>query len=237
MKAVIGCFVSLGLLAACSGEDFGSAGATPLVGMPAGGGASGVGGNSLSTPVVRAPVPPPPVMGGTLLITRDRQLAVVSDPDRDRVYLVDLTAKAKVAEWQLEPGDTPWRLVEDSSNRVHVSLRGAGAVFTIDLVTRTAVGESAACPAPRGLAYDAAADVIHVACETGELVTLPAAGGAPVRVLNLGRDLRDVSVTSSGLVVSRFRSAKLLIVNTSGGGDGRRRAGVTDDFRRRPAGK
>jgi mono/diheme cytochrome c family protein len=57
---------------------------------------------------------------------------------------------------------------------------------------------------------------VHVACQTGELVTLPASGGDPTRVLNLGRDLRDVIADSGRLLISRFKSAELLVVDGSG---------------------
>src|SRR5437870_7650387 len=36
-------------------------------------------------PTVRQAVPPPPISGGTLLVTRDGKTAVVADPDRDQV--------------------------------------------------------------------------------------------------------------------------------------------------------
>jgi len=74
----------------------------------------------------------------------------------------------------------------------------------------------AVCAAPRGLAYDPARDVVHVACAGGELVTLPAAGGAPIRTLTLDADLRDVVVDGDVLHVSRFRSAELLTVDAAG---------------------
>src|SRR5690606_32573307 len=53
--------------------------------------------------------------------------------------------------------------------------------------------------------------------QTGELVSLDSSGGV-VRKLELGRDLRDVVVDSinSRLLVSRFRSAELLVVDAAG---------------------
>src|SRR5688572_24133970 len=38
--------------------------------------------------------PPPPISGGTLAIAPDGVTAVAADPDRDRVYVVDLPARA-----------------------------------------------------------------------------------------------------------------------------------------------
>ena len=73
------------------------------------------------------------------------------------------------------------------------------------------------CPMPRGIAYDASTDAIHVACRGGELVTLPAAGGAATRTVRLDRDLRDVIVSGDHLHVTRFRSAELLVVDRASG--------------------
>ncbi len=170
-------------------------------------------------PVADAPAPsttgadglPPPVSGGTLLVSRHR--AWVSDPDRDVVREVDLYPPAVVREVAFEPGDEPGRLVFDGSGRVHVVLRGGGAVATIgeDAVSRRAV-----CSAPRGIAFDWATNALHVACATGEFVTMPADGGAPTRRLQLERDLRDVVVDGDRVLVSRFRSAEVLVLATDG---------------------
>jgi hypothetical protein len=83
------------------------------------------------------------------------------------------------------------------------------------------VARRAVCAAPRGLAYDAATDLVHVACAGGELVSLPAGGGAAVRSLLLDRDLRDVVVAGDKLRVSRFRSAQILTVDATGAVAGR----------------
>ena len=60
-----------------------------------------------------------------------------------------------------------------------------------------------------------------MACAGGELVSLPAAGGAATRTLTLDRDLRDVVVDAGGsLLVSTFRKAGVLVVGASGGRHG-----------------
>jgi mono/diheme cytochrome c family protein len=69
---------------------------------------------------------------------------------------------------------------------------------------------------PRGLAYDAANDAIHVACAGGELVTYSASNGAELRRLRLENDLRDVVIDGDRLMVSRFRAAELLVVEADG---------------------
>lgn len=167
-------------------------------------------------PTVTADKAPPALSGGTLLIAGDGVTAIASDPDRDVVFLVDLVAKEKLAEIAVRENDEPGRAVEDGDQRVHVALRRGGAIVTIDLATRKELARRNVCPAPRGIAYDAANDSIHVACLGGELVTLPAAGGAATRTLDLGRDLRDVVVIDGKLFVSHFRSARLVRIGDDG---------------------
>ncbi len=56
-----------------------------------------------------------------------------------------------------------------------------------------------------------------VACATGELVALPAAGGAALSSVTVERDLRDVLVESDGsLAITTFRSAEVLRVAADG---------------------
>src|SRR5688500_748034 len=40
--------------------------------------------------VVRAAEAPPPISGGTLLVTSDQERAVAADPDRDAIWVVEL---------------------------------------------------------------------------------------------------------------------------------------------------
>ena len=161
--------------------------------------------------------PPPswgvPITGGTILATKDNARVVVADPDRDRLMVVQIATGATV-EVPLQKNDEPGRLIEDAAGRIHVALRRGGAVVTLqgtDIVARRAV-----CAEPRGLAYDATADAIDVACATGELVTLPAAGGDATRSVFVDRDLRDVLIVNNTLYVTRFKAAELLALDASG---------------------
>ena len=75
------------------------------------------------------PDAPPPVSGGTLLVLRDGITAVASDPDRDRIHVVELGGLA--APWlrasiPLRRGDEPGRIAEDGAGRAHIALRGGG---------------------------------------------------------------------------------------------------------------
>ena len=168
-------------------------------------------------PTVTASTPPPPISGGTLLVTRDGKMAIAADPDRDAVYGIDLGRGALAYTIALQPGDEPGRIAEDGAGRAHVALRRGGALLSIDLASGAVLSRRSACPAPRGVAWDASGDVIWVACATGELVALPSGGGAATSTLVLERDLRDVVVASDGsLAVSKFRSAEVLRVAADG---------------------
>ena len=165
------------------------------------------------------PEPPPvglPITGGTLLTTADGRFAVASDPARDRVLVVDLATRELARTVDLEPGDEPGRVIEDASGRIHVALRRGGALVTLADPSAAEPVRRPICAAPRGLAWDGVGDLVHVACATGELVTVPAAGGAPLRTLTLERDLRDVVVAGQALLVTRFRSAEALWVANDG---------------------
>jgi len=164
---------------------------------------------------------PPAISGGTLLVLANGKTAVASDPDRDMIYVADLPSHTLTWSINLGAGDEPGRVVQDAAGRVHVALRHGGAVVTCDPGTGTITARRPVCAAPRGLAYEPATDQIHVACHDGNLVSLPAAGGEPVRRLHLDDDLRDVVVDGTNLLVSRFRTAQVLTVGSDGSVIGR----------------
>ncbi|HYJ10110.1 MAG TPA: hypothetical protein VEX18_13905, partial [Polyangiaceae bacterium] len=169
----------------------------------------------------RAAAAPPvamrPITGGTLSLLADGVTAIAADPERDQVSIVDLSSLTVRAVIALEAGDEPGRSVEDADKRVHVSLRGGGALVTIDPVGGTVLERRAVCKAPRGLVFDPGSKLVHVACTEGKLVSLPAAGGAAVRSVTLEPDLRDVILRGAELWVSTFKSARLLRVSASDG--------------------
>ncbi len=162
---------------------------------------------------VVATTPPPPISGGTLLVTHDGALAVAADPDRDLVYGVNLTTRTVAYTVALQNGDEPGRVAEDGAGRAHVALRASGALLTIDEKTGAVLARRGVCPAPRGVAWDSATDLVWVACATGELVGLPASGGPVASVYVVERDLRDVVVLGNTLAVSKLRSAEILRID------------------------
>jgi mono/diheme cytochrome c family protein len=170
-----------------------------------------------NTATLRAEQPPPPISGGTLLVTRDQKLVVASDPDRDQIYFIDAVAHKFSHARALRSGDEPGRVVEDASGRIHVVLRAGHAIASLDRDPEGAIERREVCELPRGLAFDAAHDALQVACSEGKLVTLPAAqGGAITRTLEIDRDARDVIVRDGQLWVTRFRAAELMQVDSDG---------------------
>jgi mono/diheme cytochrome c family protein len=169
-------------------------------------------------PIKRTPMLARPISGGTLRVLSDGHTAVAADSDRDQVYVVDLGTGKLANTIALQPGDEPGRVVEDASGRIHVALRGGGAVATIDPTKATILARRALCAAPRGLAFDAKSGQLHVACAGGELVSIDAEPTTSTarRTLMLDRDLRDVVVKGDKLVVSSFRSANVFVVNAAG---------------------
>ena len=172
------------------------------------------GAGSGEPPVVRA-AKAPPIMGGTLLVTRDGAHAVISDPPRDSIHIVDLDQWKEIGTLELDDGALPFRAVEDDDGRVHVTLRGTGELVTIDPGSASLTKTTTVCPNPRGVAFDNATGALHVACAGGVLVTLPASGAASKRFIS--PDLRDVFVADGRLFVTRFRAAELLEVTEDEG--------------------
>ncbi len=193
------------------------------------------------TPAV-APTPmrARPISGGTLRVLADGHTAVASDADRDLVYVVDLVSGTVTTTVALQNGDEPGRIVEDADGRVHIALRGGGAIATIDPklpAGQALLARRSLCAAPRGLAYDSATNELHLACAGGELVSIGATptATAPTRSLSLDRDLRDVVVSTNGrLMVSTFRTAEILTVD--GAGTVSMRQSVTKDNQGRATG-
>ena len=169
-------------------------------------------------PVVRATVPPPPLVGGTLAVAKvgGREVAVASDTDRDRVLMFDLDHHALLAEVALGAGDEPGRVAIDSHGLAHVVLRRAGAVVSIDVGSGKVVHRRDVCASPRGIAYATATDLVHVACAGGDLVSFAPLRTDEARRLALTPDLRDVVVDGSQLLVSHFRSVEVDVVSAKG---------------------
>jgi hypothetical protein len=154
---------------------------------------------------------PPALSGGTLLESQSG-LVYASNPDTGYVDVVDPVAGKIVWQARFDHDAQPGRLAEDGQGRVHVVLRGGGAIATLDQANRTTV-TTKVCPEPRGIA---AGDAIWVACAGGELVSVPLDLATPTIAARLGRDLRDVILANGNVYVTRFRTAELLAVDAKG---------------------
>lgn len=152
-----------------------------------------------------------PIIGGTLFVTRDG-MAVVSDPDRDRVVFVDLDSMHADDPIALSAGAFPGRATEDEKGNVYVVLRGESRILKLS-GSGEVLSKFNTCENPRGIVARDATEEIIVACADGEVLAYSRAGklrgGAEV-----GVDLRDVVLTADGsLYVTQFREAKILRLN------------------------
>lgn len=156
----------------------------------------------------------PPVSGGTLLVTPDGKRAIVSDPARDQVFVVELSG-GSVHAIDLNQGDEPGRAAIDDAGNAHVVLRGASQILTINLGDLT-TSRQKTCTGPRGIAFDAANNRLHVVGVRGDVWSSDAATGKLLRKIQIDPDLRDVVVRGDRLFVTTFRSAELLVVEADG---------------------
>ncbi len=165
--------------------------------------------------------------GGTLAFapTSWGTFAVVAIADSNlvRVIRVDAAPLAEdpltvrlVGDVVLALGDEPDRVVADEAGRVHVVLRGAGDVATIDPATLAVVDRRQVCPSPRALTFDRARNAIHVACASGEIVTLDAVSGQETRRVRVDGRLAEVAVLGDDVVASA--ETRLFVTRADGSG-------------------
>ncbi len=186
--------------------------------MPIGPGPGQVPLESRLGPVQRATKQVAPISGGTLAIgaRQGHGVAVASDPEHDRIWLVEATTPPVAVALDLPAGAEPGRVVTAGS-RAYVGLRRSGEVAVIDLEAGQLLSRVNVCPSPRGLAVDAASDTLAVACASGELVLRKASTMEAVTTYHLGADLRDVVMQGDEMLVSRFRSAELVAIDRKTG--------------------
>jgi DNA-binding beta-propeller fold protein YncE len=152
--------------------------------------------------------------GGTVAVAGGGRFAVATDPDRDTVWVVDLTTGQIHGHILLAAGSQPERAIEDGDGRVRVALRGTGQVVTISPSTMAVLETIDVCPEVRGLSFSKTAGTVLVACEGGELVTIKGTG--VISTSHPATDLRDAVETGGKLWVSRFRAANLVEVDSAG---------------------
>jgi mono/diheme cytochrome c family protein len=164
------------------------------------------------TPII-AEVPPPAISGGTMTVLSDDRV-LVADADRDRVHILSISPANYDADILFEQGAEPGRSVEGSGGLVHVVLRGAGEVASIDSNTGDIVDRRQVCTDPRGLAFDEASERLFVACSDGNLVRMPEhAELGEIERHFIEPDLRDIVIDGDTLLISRLRAAEILEVS------------------------
>jgi hypothetical protein len=207
VRSVLGGLVTLGAISGCGPSDFGSETPISSPGTPTGMPALFQGEARAANAKVA------PISGGTLLVTKDGH-AVASDADRDQIHVVEL-ATQKVVSIELQAGDEPGRVIEGPDGTAFVAARRGGAVLAIDTVKGTA-RRFPVCAAPRGVAYDVSSSKLYVTCRSGVLAVLDPASGAVSARHRLDGDLRDVLISGDNLVVTRFKTAEVLVVSRDG---------------------
>jgi mono/diheme cytochrome c family protein len=162
---------------------------------------------------VLADVPPPAISGGTMLVLSDSRV-LVADADRDRVHVVSISPPRYDADILFEDGVEPGRSVEGTNGLVHVVLRGAGDVASIDSSSGELLDRRHVCTDPRGIAFDDASERLFVACLDGTLVAMPEyANAGDVERHFIEPDLRDIVIDGDTLLISRLRAAEVLEVS------------------------
>ncbi|MEM9193657.1 MAG: c-type cytochrome [Myxococcota bacterium] len=154
-------------------------------------------------PVQSLERPPPPIRGGTLGFDRDRDLAVVADPDRDRIHLVAFNPLRVTVTFDLPVGAEPGR-VAVGEDRYWVALSGIDAVAELTPDTE-GLEIHEACTRPQSVAVQERGVV--VACATGEVMTYRADSTDVLAQLEPG--IRDVVMRDDRWAVTRFREARL----------------------------
>ncbi|MEZ4340058.1 MAG: hypothetical protein R3B82_25840 [Sandaracinaceae bacterium] len=161
----------------------------------------------------RATEAPAPVTGGHLAVLPSGEVAA-ADPSSRRLYLVDPLSRNVTDRFDL--GGEPGRVIADSEGGVHVVLRDAAAIASLDPVTH-ALTTRAVCTSPRGLGWSEEHASLYVACFDGRLQRLPRTGGTVETIATLaGGDLRDVVPQPEGLWVTVFRAARAVLLSYEG---------------------
>jgi mono/diheme cytochrome c family protein len=153
-----------------------------------------------------------PLTTGTLAVTSDATRALVSDADRASVFVVSLES-GDVRSLNVGTEALPGKVAVDGLGFGYVILRGTNQILRVDLTEAAPPERAGTCRAPEGLALSPDQARIYVACRSGEFETLDRATLAPLGSVTLDGDLRDVVTSGQRVVVSRFRSAELLVLD------------------------
>jgi hypothetical protein len=156
---------------------------------------------------------PPPISGGSLAMLGDR--AIVGDPDTSAIFIVSVETGTLLHRIAAPPRSEPGRIAIDGAGRAHVALRASGEILSVDVARGIELGRRWVCAAPRGIAWRESDDRMVVACADGMLTIYPAGGGSATSI-HIEDDLRDIVIAGDRMLVSRFRSAEVLTLDSVG---------------------
>jgi hypothetical protein len=154
------------------------------------------------------------VGAGTLDVSVDGSTALACDADRASIFVVNIDEGSSTTV-KVETEDRVGRALVGKTHGF-VSAEGTGEILKIALEDATLSDRFPVCTSPRGLALSEDEALLHVACATGELVSLDTETGERMRRIVLDPDLKDVELYGEGLIVSRLRSAEMLILDAEG---------------------
>lgn len=152
---------------------------------------------------------------GTLGISPNGRFSAAAYPDSGRIEIFDLNKDVHLKTAVMDRTTLLGRITL-SNDAAFVVDEYAGSVIKIALSSGDIKSEADVCQEPRGTTLSADGASLHVACADGQLVSLATKDLDETRRLTLAADLRDVQVFEQGLVVSRFRKAELLVLDSNG---------------------
>lgn len=155
-----------------------------------------------------------PIEGGGLVAIDDTRMAAI-DVDGDRIVLFDTVTAQHERTIHVPENSRPFRL-EHHDGLLIATLAGTHEVVAWNADDGTFAWEAQPCIEPRGV--DASDGEIFVACQGGEVAVLDAGDGTLLQRDFLGfdhDDLRDIVVSGNDIYVSRFRSARVLLLRRS----------------------
>ncbi len=151
--------------------------------------------------------------GGTLafVVTDAGTFGVASIAARDRVRIMRVDANKldedpltvrTTSDIAMRNGDAPSRVVSDGRGRALVALRRGGAIATIDPLLGSIVARTNVCTTPIGLALDEPRGAFHVACASGDVVTVRLSDDVETTRASVGAALADVAIIGDEIAVT-----------------------------------
>lgn len=156
---------------------------------------------------------PRPLEGGGLTTYNGGETLIATDPDRDKVWLIDVASSRVEASIQLPDFAEPTK-VEVDGEVIIVLEAGRGEIVRLAKQGETwdvALTRSV-CSDAKDIAIDAAAGYVLVSCESGSVVKLSLDTGTVVETVELTPGLSDIAIDGEDWYISKLRTAEVLVV-------------------------